>query len=530
MNPRMLEGSARRFLPALLLVAVVVAVHGNAIQNGFVWDDKFIVVDNPDTRDLSRLPDVLLSPDEMKPYYRPLTRASFLVDYRVFGLNPRAYHLVNLVLHAAAVLLLYALGLRLFGARPPALVAALLLAVHPIHSEAVAFVSARNNIFALCFALLALLLFIDAAERRSQARAALSAVALLFAMLAKEPGLMALPVLALWLLVPALPGSKAGPRRWRLLLPHAAAVALYFGLRTAALGAPVASAGVLPGLWTRLAQNYYVLPRYLLLALFPRDLGPYHEVPANYATLWWLPLIWTAIALTVVLVARRPSTAAVLGLLWLAMNLAPIVNIVPIPSTSMAERFFYIPAAGLWLLVADLARRASARIGARAFAAVGVVAAVALGLRTSRRDRDWRDDVTLFRSAIAAEPASLTAHFNYGNALKDKGAFAEARQQWQAALAIDPQDPGTHAQLGTLAAVGGDYGAAERHYRIALRGDGSLSEAHLNLARICERSGRTQEAREHYLAAALDPTFSEQARSRLQALAWPNATPAPAAK
>ena len=212
----MLEGSARRFLPALLLVAAVVAVHGNAIQNGFVWDDKFIVVDNPDTRDLSRLPDVLLSPDEMKPYYRPLTRASFLVDYRVFGLNPRAYHLVNLVLHAAAVLLLYALGLRLFGARPPALVAALLLAVHPIHCEAVAFVSARNNIFALCFALLALLLFIDAAERRSQARAALSAVALLFAMLAKEPGLMALPVLALWLLVPALPGSKAGPRRWRL--------------------------------------------------------------------------------------------------------------------------------------------------------------------------------------------------------------------------------------------------------------------------------------------------------------------------
>jgi hypothetical protein len=285
-----------------------------------------------------------------------------------------------------------------------------------------------------------------------------------------------------------------------LLLPHLAAAAAYLVLRIAALGAPVAAGGVVPGLWSRLAENYYLLPRYVLLAMYPGALGPYHEVPLHYGKLLWLPLVWSALIAVVILVVRRPTTASVTGLLWFAVNLAPIVNIVPIPSTSMAERFFYIPAAGLWLLTADLVWRASAHVPARASATACALALVALGVRSAVRDRDWHDDVTLFRSAVAAEPSSLTAHFNYGNSLKDVGDLAGAEAQWMAALEIQPDDPGTHAQLGTLAATRGDYASAERHYRTALRGDPSLSEAHLNLARILERTGRPQEAREHYVA------------------------------
>jgi tetratricopeptide (TPR) repeat protein len=526
---RAIPERVQRILPPLALVAAALAAHGNVLGNGFVWDDKFIVVENPDTRSLDRLPTVLLSPDEMKPYYRPLTRASFLVDYSVFGLDSRAYHLVNLLLHIAAVLLLYLLGLKLFQAPAPAFFAALLLAVHPIHCEAVAFVSARNNIFALCFSLLSMIFFIDATEKRSHARAALSAAAFSCAVMSKEPGFMVLALLGLWLFVPSLPGHDAGPRRWTLLLPHLAAVAAYFVLRSMALGAPVAAEGVLPGLWTRLAQDYYVLPRYLLLALYPRALAPYHEVPAHYATLPWLPFLWGAFAAAVALVVRRPSKASVVGLLWFAVNLAPLVGVVPIPSTSMAERFFYIPAAGLWLLAADLLRRASARVPWRALAALGAAAAVALGVRSSLRNRDWRDDLSLFSSAVEAEPGSLTAHFNYGNSLKDVGDLAGAEAQWRAALAIAPEDPGTHAQLGTLAAVRGDYASAEQHYRIALHGDPLLAEAHLNLARICERTGRVQEAKEHYQAAAADPGLSAQARSRMRALEWPAGMAVPTA-
>ena len=516
----MVGGGKPRILPALALVAAALAAHGLVVGNGFVWDDKaIIVVGNPDTRDLHHLPHVLLSPDEMKPYYRPLTRASFLVDYQLFELDPRPYHLVNLLLHVVAVLLLYTLGCRVFESRAPAFAAALMLAVHPIHSEVVAFVSARNNIFALCFGLLSLLLFIDAAARKSHARAALSALAFFAAMAAKEPGAMVLPILALWLYVPALSGNPSGSRRWTLLVPHLVAAAGYFAMRIVALGAPVASESVLRGLGTRLAQDYWVLPRYLLLAAWPSALGPYHEVPKEYPSLLWLPVVWMALAAAIVLIVRRPSPASVLGLLWFGANLLPILSLVPIPSASIAERFFYIPAAGLWLVVADLLWRLP--VPRRVYGGIGAAAVVALGVRAALRDRDWRDDVRLFAGAVATEPASLSAHFNYGNALKDIGDLAGAERQWGQALAIEPLDPGTHAQLGTLAATRGDYATAEHHYRIALRGDASISEAHLNLAKICERTGRPEEAREHYLAAAVDPDLSVQARARLQVLARP---------
>ena len=491
--------------PAALLVVATFAAHGIGLANGFVWDDQSIVVESPSTRDLSRLGRVLLSPDETPPYYRPLNRASYLLDYQLFGMDPRGFHLVNVALQAACALALYGLGRRLFGARAPALLAALLLAVHPLHVEAVGFVSARNNLFALLFAVLSLSLLADAAARGSRARAALSGLAFFLAVLSKEQGAMVLPLLAAWLWLPGLPGRTAGPRRWTLLLPHALATVAYAVLRTVSLGAPVAAAPILPGLAGRVALDAWVLPRYLALSLFPRDLTIFHEVPARLSALGpgplaVLALAWIAIAAAVVALVRRPSVASTVGLLWIAVNFLPIANVIPIPSTVLAERFFHASAAGLWIVLADAARRLSTRVPRTAAFAVAGALVLGLAARTAARDRDWRDDETLFRSAVRTEPGSVLAHFNLGVALKDRGDLDGARAEWALALAIRPDDPGTHAQLGTLAAVGGDLATAEAHYRTALRGDPALAEAHFNLGRICERTGRAGEALGHYRA------------------------------
>jgi tetratricopeptide (TPR) repeat protein len=146
-----------------------------------------------------------------------------------------------------------------------------------------------------------------------------------------------------------------------------------------------------------------------------------------------------------------------------------------------------------------------------------------LGARTAVRNRDWRDDFTLFGSAIRVAPRSLLARFNYGNALKDIGDLEGARRQWLAALELNPDDAGTHSQLGTLAAVRGDYRGAEAHYRIALRGDPDLTEARVNMGKICEGTGRPAEAAEHYRAALdapppIDADLAARARAGLRRL------------
>lgn len=481
------------------------AVYGGTLASGFVWDDAHVIVGNPATRDITRLGEVLLSPDEVRPYYRPLNRASYLVDHWLFGMDPRAFHAVNVLLHLAGVLLLFALARRLLDARWPAVLAAALLAVHPIHAEAVNFVTARNNLFAVAFALATLVLFVDATRRASHARAWLSGAAFFLGLASKEQAAMVLPVAAAWL---ALPTTGAAWRGWRgahALVPHAIAVGLYVALRSIALGAPLAASGVADGLLARLAQNAWIMPRYGALLAWPDRLTIFHAAspPDGPAEVAAIVLFWTAVAAWMVVLIRRPTLAGTVGLLWLAANLLPISNLVPIPATTpLAERFFHAPAVGVWLLVADAAVRL-ARSGPplrRAVAACAVVALAGLAVRTVARNQDWRDDVALAQSAIATDPRAVRAWFNLGVVLKDAGDLEGAERAWLAALEVEPRDAETLTQLGTLAAVRGDFARAETLLRRALASDPGVGTAHLNLARIYDRTGRRPEALHHYEA------------------------------
>jgi tetratricopeptide (TPR) repeat protein len=513
----------RRALPWLLLTAATLLAHAGGLRNGFAWDDKFIVVDNPQTRDLSQLGTVMLSPDFMKPYYRPLCRASYLLDYQLFGMDPAGFHAVNLLVHLACILAFFAMCRRLLASEGAALLAAALLAVHPIHVEAVAFVSARNNLLALLFAILSAVLLARAVERRSLAWAAGSAAMFFLALASKEQGAMVLPYLAVWLLV--LGEERPRWRALRWLWPHAVALAAYLAVRSVALGGPVASDPIWPGLAGRLARNWYIVPAYLRLALFPDALAISHELPRSWAGIWWLPVAWLAIAGVFFAVWRTRSVPGFLGLVWFAVNLVPVIGIVPLPSTAhtiMAERFVHASAAGLWIVAADLLTRAAAAVPARVAWGAAAAVLVAYGARSIARTRDWSDDLALFRSAAEANPGSLLAHFDLGVELKDRGDLDGARREWERALAVDATDPGTHTQLGTLAAVSGRLDQAERHYRTALQRDPDLAEAALNLAKICERTGRTAEAAQLYgrvvRGGAAPPELAQQAEAALRRL------------
>jgi len=499
--------------------------HGRGLWNGFVWDDVGLVVENPDTRDLSRLGAVMLSPDAMPPYYRPLTRGSYLIDHALFGMDPRAFHAVNLLLHLASVLLLFALARRLGLEEWGALLAALLLAVHPLHVEAVAFVAARNNLVALAFSLATALLALAAAERRSWGLAWSAAGAYFLALAGKEQGAMVLPALGLWFLVrPEARGRRLEDLRW--LLPLGLALAAYLVPRSIALGGPAAVDALSPGLAERLALNWYVLPAYLRLAVFPDRLSIFHLLPEGWARLPWLPAAWIAVGGVVAYLVRRPAVASSFGLIWCAVNLVPIMGLVPIPSTAttiMAERFVHASAAGLWLVAADLARRLASRVPWPAIAAVAAAACVALGVRSRVRTVDWQDELALFRSTARTTPRSLIARFNFGTELRARGDLEGARREWEAALDISPGEPGPLVQLATLAAVQGRYDDADRWYREALARDPSLAQAWLNLGKLCELTGRAAEAAAHYrralaTAGPMAPEVAEQSQSALMRL------------
>lgn len=496
MPTSLLSPALRRAGPALLLAAVALAAHGVGLAGGFVWDDQMIITENPLTRDFSKLGQVLLSVDQFAPYYRPLCRASYLVDFQLWGMRPLGFHAVNLALAVGCVLAFHALARRLFTGGAPALLAGLLLAVHPLAVEAVAFVSARNNLLALLFAFVALSWFIDAERADRPALAWRSGAAFMLGLLSKEPALMALPVMGAWVLLPSLRARPPALRALRLLAPHLLAVAVWFALRTyAASGAPVAEPepGGTPSLLARLALNAQSIPTYLGLFLFPRDLTIFHALPP--APPAWLPPAWLAIAAALGLLLWKRTVPSTVGLLWFAANLAPIANLVPLPtSTPIAERYFLFSAVGLLLVAADLLGRLWERAPRAPVAAGVALLLLALAGRTVARTLDWHDDVALATSAVALDPRATTPRFNLGVALMERGDLPAARAAWEELLRISPRHADSMLQLGTLAATTGDLATAERWFRRALELDSRMPEGWFNLGKLCEKTARPAEA------------------------------------
>jgi tetratricopeptide (TPR) repeat protein len=494
--------------PLLLLTAVTVLVYAVSFFNGFVRDDEVIIVNNPQTLSLHNVSDVLFAPDVIKPYYRPLNRATYLLDYRIAGMNPAWYHGINIAIHAGNVLLLYLVCRRLFSDRTAAFIAALLFAVHPANSEAVNFISARNTILALFFSLASLLTFIKAKDQGTR-WPLFSAALFLCGLLSKETAFMLIAMIALYIVIP-LPGEEKreqGRGRYAILLPYLLALVVYFIMRAYSLHGLVGADIPATGLFERLYQNATIIPQYLLLLLFPVDLTIYHAADprTGFLALPGAVLgVWIAMLAGLWLLYRKGSKATFFGLAWCVVNYAPISNIIPIPADAITERFLYLPAAGFFIMIGSMLNGLAfqKRWKYQYWTAVAAVL-VAFAILTVQRSLDWKDEITLNTSGVMNSPLSATAHYNLGTALRDRGDLAGAAHEWRRALELDPTNSDSLIQMGTLYAMQGDLATAEAYYRAALRApqgiaDADKSMAYFNLGKIREKQGQPQKALEYY--------------------------------
>ncbi|MEI6208109.1 MAG: tetratricopeptide repeat protein [Desulfuromonadales bacterium] len=498
-----------RLWKALLLLAVAtLLVYAVSFFNGFVLDDEIIIVNNPQTLSLRNVPDVLLAPDVVKPYYRPLNRATYLFDYQVAGLNPAWYHGVNIVIHLGNVLLLYLVCRRFLPDRNTALIVALLFAVHPANTEAVNFISARNTLLALFFSLASLLAFVNAREKQLR-WPLLSAMLFFCALLSKETGFMLIAVIALYCLIP-LPEEKDEQRSWPVrlspLAPFLFVTLVYFVMRSYSLqGIMGTTTPADENLVSRLAHNYYIIPQYIGLLLFPTDLTLFHNVPkGGLLTYPWYFATWLALLAIIALMVRSRNRTALFGLAWFVINYAPIANIVPIPSEIITERYLYLPAVGFFIAFGSLLSWLCSRGGNKQLFWGGLtVVVVACAASTVHRNLDWKNALSLFSSGARNNPGSPAAHYNLGTAFREVGDLVSARKEWEKTLTLDPNYADALAQMGTLSAIQGDMNKAEEYYIASLKAPPGVTDrdkamAHYNLGKIYEKWSQPQRALLHY--------------------------------
>jgi hypothetical protein len=433
-----------------------------------------------------------------------------MMDYAVWELRPTGYHFTNMLMHIGVAMLVFAVMKAVFQKVSVALASALLFVVHPIHTQAVTYVSGRGDMLTSLFLLLSFLLYwlVSAGaddkvsrERRTRDVACIigSILCYVAALLSKETAII-LPfiVLASTLIFK----ERRNRNGWILLGGLFAVMVVYAILRLTVLKFGVAQPT--PPLAERLGPACQAFVTYLRLLLVPVGLHMERTIDSVSP----LAVIFTIACLvgSCVIIAkqRRDRPGAVFALSWFLIAWVPISGIYPL-NAAIAEHWIYLPSIGLFaFVVATFERMITGQQGLFSskpirMIAVGIFAVILLcftGL-TMRRNTDWRSNQTLYESTLKYAPNSSRVHYNLGVVYEEQGNTEGALKEFLETLRLDPNNAYVRLDIAAIYAEAGDAPRAAGYYMEAIKlnpNDPEIVEAYMNLGMMYQRSGNTAQA------------------------------------
>jgi protein O-mannosyl-transferase len=490
-------------LICIVLAAATIAVYAPLKDYEFVnFDDGLYVTENALVQQgltWEGLERAFAAP--MNGFWHPLTILSHMLDVALFGLNPGAHHLVNLLFHIANTILLFLAINRMTGARWRSALVAALFALHPLHVESVAWVSERKDVLCTLFWMLTMLGYARYARMPSFRTYLLVLIPFILGLMAK-PMLVTLPFVLLLLDFWPLARREKPIMLFREkvpLLALSAMASLVAWLAQANVGA-LSSWEIMP-LAHRIQNAITSYGAYALKTFWPAALSVHYPHPAGFPV--WKILAASAFLLLFTgfaagLARKRPYL--LVGWLWFIGTLVPVIGIVQIGSHAMADRYTYIPLIGLFLMVAwgipDLMlqyRRARFFLGLS-----GAAVLILLAVATTLQAGFWKNSVTLLEHALLCNPEDAVAHNNLGSALARQGNLDRARNHFEEALRIHPH---YWAPLNNIGNILCDQGRAEEalpYYEAGLKARPDKALVHNNLGAALASLGRFREAISHY--------------------------------
>lgn len=484
-----------------LALAVALAASVTSLANGFVYDDQWVIRDNPNVhslRDPAALVSAPLWPATYRTNaYRPATTVVFAVDWAVGGGRPAVFHATNVALHLLVVALVLALASRVLApVGGGALVAALWFAVQPVHVEAVANGVGLSELLAAAGYLGALLAYLadgDAAEAgaRGLRRGLLSLAVLAAAAVAYGAKESAITLPGVLLLADAWLAYRAGHRlsgrfrrHWLLWLAVVVLAIGYLAVRAHALGPAFGGGAVALGLEGRsllervliMAPAVLVWLRWLVWpAHFSADYLPDVFVPSARLALPQLAgfavlglVAWSAWA------ARRRRPGITVGIIFGAVTASVAANVVVPTGVVMAERLAYLPSVGAALVVGALWE--SLPRGRYLWPATAALLAL-LAARTLLRIPVWYDQTRFVQALFRDAPTSCRTHWALGDAAFTHGARGTGESEMQRAIRICPDDAELLQALGKRYLDAGLFSPADRYLTAAYHLDTLRSSA-----------------------------------------------------
>ncbi len=528
-------------LGAIAGIAIVTGVvYANSLHNEFLFDDLETIVElgrRGGYEAYAPLRNLLRG----GLAYRPIRTASYAFDYALSGLDPWGYHLSNIAYHTLSAVFVFLIAQTLFARVRPAIVTALIFAVHPIQTDSVTYMSGRRDVLSGLFVLAGFYAFLRYRRSAHRGYLALAMLAYPLAFFSKESGII-LPLLCFsYDLVERVRVNARRPsvpplrEIWRAALTAFRDDRLLY-LPFLILGAGLASyvLFLVRGTWQR---SYHggtfwlasltmarVFIHYITLLLFPVRLSADYSYNAFPVTTSWTDaraliaaVILAAVGYGVVsCLGWRPLAA--FGGIWFFVALLPVSQIVP-HHEMMAEHYLYVPSVGFFLMVVALIDPLLDHPRLAPAISIGVaLALILLSLRTVWRNRDWKDDLSLWSQTVRVAPEAARARNNLGGAYLRRGQLALAQEQLEAALRIRPDLASARANLGKLYLDRGAPERAELELLEALRLKGNEMIPRLWLGVAYVRKGQMADAEQQFRSVLSSPPYDAYAYNNLGAI------------
>lgn len=547
----------------LILVALAVApflqTHGFEFVN---YDDNLYVTEN-------RMVQLGLTWDGVKYAFttfeggnwHPLTWLSHMTDCQLFRQGdgsqwPGGHHLVSVALHATNTLLVWVVLRRLTGAAWRGALVAALFAVHPLHVESVAWVGERKDVLSTMFGLLAVRSYIGYARSGGAGRYLAMLGFFILSLLAK-PMLVTLPCLLLLLDIWPLRRLPIGgvatqttsgiqkPRWYIVILEKMPLMAIAIAFSVVAVWSQKSSSAVssleMISAKARLANAAVAYAKYLYKLFVPIDLAVFYPLPGSWPAAQVTLSIVILVVITILAVLQRKNRPWLLiGWLWYLGMLVPVIGIVQVGFQSMADRYTYLPAIGIFIMLTWSIPNAATLSAKQAWAGLTCVGVAILGVMAHAQAAHWRNSRALFNRAYAVTQDNFMAHQNLGNSLEQeanklpngsieksrklhealqqfqkavilrpyygrvrenvanvliqKGRLDEALEQVNIAITLDSQSFSAHNSLGVIMLARQQFAEAERALRRAVELDSANLEARGNHGLALLKTGKFTEA------------------------------------
>jgi len=535
------------------LVAILIAtaiLYTKAVFNGFTsLDDDVYLTNNVVIQDLSLHGLQTIFSSFYAGNYQPLTMLAYMLMYKLFGLAPLPYHLLNVTLHLINVALVFKLSERLSGKKATAIVVAVLFAVHPMHVESVAWVSALKDLLYSAFYLASLLAYLCYSSNGHKTRSYIIVCLLFFAALLCKSAAITLPVLLI--VIDLYQGRKINSRA---LLEKVPLLALSVALGIVAIISQRSSGAFNGSNLSYGAVNSFFLftsglAFYFLWLVVPFRLTVFH----NYPTIQngFLPWPYYASLVVVLFVCwlvwkkNKFQKDVLFGMSFFLVAISVMLQVVSVGSALTAERYTYVSYIGLFYIVGQITSTQIAN-GKIANYAIGILSlfVIAFATETWGRLDVWKDDQTLFNDLVEKNPEFYFGYWLRGNTEKKEGKLNEAIADYDKTIALNPKDDDAYYNRGIIyAAMGilkyaiadytraialnpkqpdtynnrgwayyrtGDTQSAIADFRQAIAINSMYAEAYNNLGWVYDQSGNSGAALEQYTKAiAANPQFTQ---------------------